>query len=85
MLENLRFTRHLSVTVQETERGTALFRLLLALLAELRPVSLRFVGALDGESYTQLHSFLTSEERGRLLRSKLRNLDLPMRSTRETF
>ena len=85
MIENLRFTRHLSVTVQDTDRGNTLFRLLLARLAEISPLSLRFVGALDGESYTELYRLLTSEERGKLLRSKLRNLDLPMRPTRETL
>jgi hypothetical protein len=82
VLEKLRFTRHLRIKVIGTDRGTTLFKLLLARLEELSLESLRFAGDLDGESYMGLHDLLTSE-RGKILRSKLRNLDLPIRPIRE--
>jgi hypothetical protein len=85
VLGKLRFTRHLRITVHDTDRGTDLFKLLLARLEELSLESLRFAGDLDGGSYMGLHDLLTSEERGKILRSKLRNLDLPMRPIRENL
>ncbi|KAI4631396.1 hypothetical protein J4E83_002927 [Alternaria metachromatica] len=84
VLGNLRFTRHLRITVMDTDRGTSLFKRLLTRLEKLSPVSLRFVGSLNYKSYIGLYSLLTSKERGKILRSKLRNLDLPMRPLRET-
>ncbi|KAI4908817.1 hypothetical protein J4E90_008554 [Alternaria incomplexa] len=83
VLKNLRFTRHLRINALDNDRGTRLFKLLLNRLKELSPVSLRFVGSLNYKSYVGLYGLLTSKERGKKLRSKLRNLDLPMRPLRE--
>jgi len=84
VLGNLRFTRHLRITVLDTDRGTELFKLVLTRLEKLSLVSLRFLGSLNHKSYIGLYSLLTNKERGNILRSKLRKLNLPMRPLRET-
>ena len=76
VLKNLRFTRHLRITVLDTDRGTSLFKRILSRLEKLSLVSLRFVGSLNYKSYIGLYSLLTSKERGKILRSKLRNVML---------
>jgi hypothetical protein len=84
LLENLRFTQHLQLTVGEDFRGFKFFQKFFGRLEKLKLRSFFIHGTLLENLYSQLSDLLSDPRRGEILRSDLKQLRLPMRSVRET-